>query len=169
MVMRRIAPILLVLPGLALCACDDLSGFTTSETEVYSGEVLDADIVRKGFESGTSMEMTFDIALVNGDEEHIGPGTITTIPPGHAEPLFVDADLFPIASIVHDQLSGFDFPTGRLKNYLFLASPSGPYTGHFAVVVVSLLSDGDVEVRIILGPEDLYGIFTLEKVQREEG
>ncbi len=167
--MRRIAPILLLLPGLALCACDDLSGFTTSETEIYSGEVLDADIVRRGFEPGTDMEMTFDVALVNGDEEHVGPGIITTIPPGDAEPLFQDADLLPIASIVHDQLSGFDFPTGRLKNYLFYAAPSGAYAGHMAVVVVSLLSDGDVEVRIILGPEDLYGIFTLEKIQIEEG
>lgn len=159
---------MLVLPALALCACDDLSGFTTSETEIYSGEVLDADIVRKGFEPGTSMEMTFDVALVNGDETHLGPGTITTIPPGEAEGLFNGADLLPISSVKHDQLSGLDFPTGRLKNYLFYAEPSGPYTGHMALVVVSLLSDGDVEVRIILGPEDLYGIFTLEKVQIEE-
>ncbi len=167
--MRTVAPILLVLPGLALCACDDLSGFSTGETEIYSGEVLDADIVRRGFEPGTGMEMTFDVALVNGDEEHVGPGTITTVPPGDADPLFQEADLLPITSIVHDQLSGLDFPTGRLKNYLFYAAPSGPYAGHLALVVVSLLSDGDVEVRIILGPEDLYGIFILEKIQIEEG
>ena len=167
--MRRIVPILLVLTGVVLCACDDLSGFSTSENEIYSGEVLDADIVRRGFEPGTMMEMTFDVALVHGDEEHVGPGTITTIPPGGAEPMFEEVELLPITSIVHDQLSGLDFPTGRLKNYLFYAAPSGAYTGHLALVVVSLLSDGDVEVRIILGPEDLYGVFTLEKVQIEEG
>ena len=35
------------------------------------------------------------------------------------------------------------------------------------LVVVSLLSDGDVEVRIIMGAEELYGVFTLEKTTAE--
>jgi hypothetical protein len=155
--------------GLALLACDDLSSFSTDEGELYTGEVLDAEIIRKGFEAGTALEMTFDVSQAEGDEEHVGPGAITTIPPEEGEVLFQEADLLPISSILHDSLSGFDFPTGRLKNYMYFAAASGTYEGRLALVVVSLLSDGNVEVRIILGPQDLYGVFPMEKTTIEEG
>jgi hypothetical protein len=161
---HRIFPAAVLLAaGLPLAACEDLSSFSTDEGEYYTGEVLDADIIRKGFEPGTELQMTFDVGLVEGDEEHVGPGQISTVPPEGGEVYFDVADLQPITSITHDQLSGFDFPTGRLRNYLFFANASGPLDGRLALVVVSLLSDGDVEVRIIMGAQELYGVFTLEK------
>lgn len=143
-----------------LAGCEDLDSFTTGEGQIYRGEVVDAPILRKGFEAGTTMEMDLDVSLV--DE---GPGAITTYPPGEDSPpgLFDHAPLTPIESMKNDQLSGLDFPAGRLRNYMFFATASGTYEGELALVIVSLLSDGDVEVRVILGPRDLYGIFTVQK------
>jgi hypothetical protein len=152
--------IAVVVVAFSLAACEDLDSFTTSEGQIYRGVVVDADIVRAGFASGTQLEMTFDVTLV--DE---GPGVITTYPPGEdGEPgHFDNAPLLPIAALRNDSLSGFDFPSGRLQNYMFMTTASGTYEGLLALVIVSLLSNGDVEIRVILGPEDLYGIFTLEK------
>jgi hypothetical protein len=151
------------LAAVAVAGCEDLSSFTTAEDEVYRGEVLDADIVRRGFESGAGLEMTFDVSLVNGDEGHVGPGTITTVPATEGGDVYFEhAPLVPVSAILHDQLSGLDFPTGRLKNYIFFADATGPFAGRQALVIVSLLSDGGVEARILMGGEDLYGIFTMQ-------
>jgi len=157
--------LLALLLAAAQCACEDLDSFSTGEGEIYRGEVLGSDFVLCGFAAGTRLEMTFDVSLAMGDETHVGPGTITTVPPAGEDVMFENADLVPVGSIIHDQLSAFDFPTGRLKNYLFFADASGPLAGRQALVIVSLLSDGDVEARIIMGASDLYGIFVLEKTE----
>ncbi len=157
--MRRALPVVVSLLAV-LAACEDLDSFTTKEGQIYRGEVVDAAIVRKGFEAGDRLEMSFDVTLVED-----GPGTITTYPQEEegAPTLFHHAPLVPISSLSNDQLGGFDFPSGRLRNYMFFSAASGIYEGEMALVVVSLLSDGHVEVRIIMGAQDLYGIFTLQK------
>jgi hypothetical protein len=157
---RTIAVHVVFVTGIAASACEDLDTFTTTEGQIYAGEVVDASIVRAGFEAGTRLHMTFDVALA--DE---GPGAITVFGPDEGtEPVYFDnAPLLPITSMRNDSLGGFDFPSGRLKNFMFFATASGDFEGELALVVVSLLSDGDVEARIILGSNDLYGIFLLDK------
>ncbi len=147
--------------ALLSCSCDDLSSFTTTAGEVYSGEALEGSLVLVGFEPRTRMDLTFDVDLV--DE---GPGTITIVPPGDDDARIFDAaPLLPVTALRYDSLGGLDFPSGRLRNYLFLCPAGGAFDGRDAVVIVSLMSGGDVEVRLILGTGDLYGIFLLEKTR----
>ncbi len=71
-------------------------------------------------------------------------------------------DLFPVHGLFRwlqwRQLSGdpgnCQFPGGgRIRNYMFVARPdSGPLAGRDAMVFLSLLRGGNVEVRLIAGP-----------------
>jgi hypothetical protein len=134
-------------------ACDDLAGFSTGEGEIYEGGIVDGDLVRKGFEPGTRLEMTFDVDLA--DE---GPGTITTIPPVEGGERLLDAaPLVPISSVKYDSLSGLDFPSGRLRNWIFLAPAAGRFEGRDAIVVVSLMSGGGVEARVLMARRTFTG------------
>jgi hypothetical protein len=154
-----------VIAVLLTAACDDLSSFSTSEDEVYTGSIVQAEEVRKGFEKFTFMELTLNIAEIDND-----PGTLNVTSRGDTgdeEVIFDDAALRPIQSMRYDSLSSLDFPTGRLKNYILTAAlTGGPHAGTDAFVVLSLMSDGNVEVRIISGEERLYGIFSLSKEKR---
>lgn len=150
---------------LVTTGCDDLASFSTSEDEVYMGSIVQPEEVRKGFDKLTFMELTLNIAEIDALA-----GTIHVTSRdegGEEEVLFDDAELRAIQSMRYDSLSSLDFPTGRLKNYILSTTlTGGPYAGMDAFVVLSLMSDGSVEVRIISGEERLYGIFSLTKEKR---
>ena len=153
--------LILVAAALPCASCDDLSYFTTTADEVYSGEVLEGDLLLAGFEPGSRMQLVFDIDMVSES-----PGSITVIPPdAGADVVFDGAPLLPVTALRFDSLGGLDFPSGRLRNYLFLSPAGGAYSGRDAIVVVALMSGGDIEVRVILGTDDLYGVFRLEKTR----
>jgi hypothetical protein len=156
---------LFVVAVIMTAGCDDLSSFSTSEDEVYTGSIVQAEEVRKGFDKLTFMELTLNIAEIDNQ-----PGILQVTSrneSGAEEVLFDNAELRPIQSMKYDSLSSLDFPTGRLKNYILSATLTGGlHAGTDAFIVLSLMSDGNVEVRIISGEERLYGIFSLSKEKR---
>ncbi len=145
--------------------CEDLSSFSTAPNEVYRGDIIQPEEVRKGFGRFSRLELTLDMAKI--DES---PGTMTVVSRdelGGEEIIFDAALLAPISSLKYDALSGIDFPTGRLKNYILVATVSSArFSGAEAIIVLSLMSNGSVEVRIISGRDSLFGIFSLKKETR---
>ena len=140
--------------------CDTLGEFSTGEGEVYRGEIagvndptncpgeIDCSFIRRGFPYGTTLDLTFD-----PERQYENPGTISTS--GEVcGPTFTDTLLLPIPPLAHDQLGLYEFPGGgRIRNYMFVASPeTGPLAGRDAMVFLSLIRGGNIEVRIIAGP-----------------
>jgi hypothetical protein len=182
-------------------ACDDLTEFRTAPDARYVGEVNGSDsdqskpsFIREGFASHTQLSLTFDpdaaarFVADAGARGVMSPGTIHTFvcPPADAhckerkQPAaeFDHAELEPISNLTHDALSQYDFPGGgRLRNYMFFARthatdelPSRP-----AMIFVSLMDDGRVEVRVIASSvvgesgetiaPPLFGVFVLERTE----
>lgn len=145
---------------MALVGCDALGEFRTGEGEVYRGEIagvydpencpdgVDCSFIRRGFPSGVILELTFD-----PEQQYENPGTISTTGED-CEPTFTDTPLLPIPPLAHDQLGLYEFPGGgRVRNYMFVARPvDGPLAGRDAMVFLSLIRGGDIEVRILAGP-----------------
>jgi hypothetical protein len=168
--------------------CESLGEFRTGDGEVYRGEIqgvndpescpegIDCSFIRRGFPSGMTLDLTFD-----PDQQYDMPGTISTSGES-CGPTFDDTPLLAIVPLVHDQLSQYDFPgSGRIRNFMFVAQPeAGPLAGRDAMVFISLIRGGSMEVRIIAGPGsvicdpancaelesglcDFFGVFTLGK------
>jgi hypothetical protein len=163
--------------------CSDLDEFGTRPDQRYVGTVIgtEADdscpegracsFIRRGFAVGTEMRMRFD-----PDEITARPGSISTTGGACAAPVFDETPLLPIAPLAHDPLSLYDFPGGgRIRSFIFVARPSdGPLSGRDAMIFVSLIRGGDVELRVIAGPGDdcapeeceacdYFGVFRLRK------
>lgn len=192
--------------SLALFACVDLREFKTQGREIYRGEVVGSDadpnmesFVRKGFASHTVLELTFDPSATDvvspnqpGDTPRSSPGTVNTYvcPFGAARcdqeqrtpGPFQNAPLISIDGLVHDPLSQYTFPGGgRLRNYIFgvrfLSEVNERSTGRDAMVFVSLMESGQIEVRVMApavlardGVEErwpaLFGIFSLQRMRQ---
>lgn len=186
---------------LALCACDELGEFRTADGEIFHGEVIgsttkpdEASFIREGFVSHTEMDLTFDPALARTPAEHDGKprqpaGTLDTYvcppdtdlcPKAQRKPgPFRRSALEPIERLSHDALSEYDFPGGgRLRNYILGAhfdseTSSGGTVDRHALVFLSLMENGAVEVRVLAGsmqePDGdeqlpaLFGVFVLER------
>lgn len=145
---------------LAWTGCDSLSEFDTGEDEIYTGSVagvndptncpdgIDCSFIRRGFPYGTMLDLQFDSFSVFDT-----PGTIST----RGEicgATFEDTPLLPIPPLAHDQLGLYEIPgRGRLRNYMFVARPeAGALAGRDAMVFVSLIRGGSIEVRVVAGP-----------------
>ena len=173
-------------------SCDQVGEFNTDSNQIYIGEVvgvndpdncpngIDCSFIRRGFPAETTLEMTFDTDSLFND-----PGLLTTLgePCG---PTFDLTPLLPIPPLAFDQLGLYEFPGGgRIKNYMFVARPeTGALAGRDAMVFVSLIRGGTIEVRIIAGPGqeicdptdcallldgqcDFYGYFDLQRENLE--
>lgn len=164
---------------LAFCAgCEDLREWKTGPNDVFRGEVTGSDadpavdsFIRKGFESHTLLELSFDPystdALAPVDAGDALPRTVVagsidtyTCPNGRSECAveertagpFVNAPLIAIEALSHDPLSQYTFPGGgRLRNYIFgvhfLSVRDKQVTGRDAMIFVSLMENKRVEVR----------------------
>ena len=172
----------------AASGCDTLGEFRTGEGEVYRGDIagvndpencpdgIDCSFIRRGFPWGVTLELTFD-----PDEQYTNPGTISTFGEDCAQ-TFSATPLLPIPPLAHDQLGLYEFPGGgRIRNYMFVARPeAGPLAGRDAMVFVSLIRGGNIEVRIVAGPGlvicdpadctaidsgqcDYFGVFSLNR------
>lgn len=170
--MRPLSSLLLV-AALALAACDDLSRFRTDGASVYRGEVVGDEglsFVRRGFAPGTVLELELDPTRPDVPQ----PGSLTSsVDAVRGERVFDATPLRSIAPLQHDLLSEYDFPGGgRVRNYLYVARPtSGPLAGRDAMIFISLLDDGGVEVRVIAGEGieengDHFGVFRMVRVER---
>jgi hypothetical protein len=144
--MRPALPTLAAILAVAsTVACRDLSGFSTTNGDHYENLVVGAGFVLTGIQPTTSLCLTLDT-----DHLQDAPGAIST-----NDGLFMTTPLRPIPQLWHDPLSTFSFGEGRLKNLLYVATPT---TGEDVFVVVSLMQSGDIEVRLLRGaprlPED---------------
>ncbi len=172
----------------AAVGCDSLGEFNTGEDEIYTGLIagvddpencpggIDCSFIRRGFPYGAELDLRFDPFGVYDD-----PGTISTRGE-NCGATFDNTLLLPIPPLQHDQLGLYEFPGGgRLRNYMFVARPeSGPLAGRDAMVFLSLIRGGSIEVRIVAGPGlvlcdpsdcaeldaggcDFFGFFSLER------
>jgi hypothetical protein len=187
---------------LALAGCDQLDEFRTKNGQVFHGEVIgsttDPDapsFIREGFVSHTEMDLTFDPALASSpapgrdDRVQEPAGTLDTyvcppetdLCPKKQRKMgpFDGALLEPIERLNHDALSQYDFPGGgRLRNYIlgvhFDADvPDAGTLDRNALVFLSLMENGQVEVRVLAGsvraPDSdeelpaLFGVFVLKR------
>lgn len=156
--------------------------------------------IRKGIASHTLLELTFDpystdtTAAVNdaGDvlPRTVVAGSVNTYlcPQGRLQcastertrGLFVDAPLTTIDALTHDPLSQYTFPGGRLRNYMFgvhfVSTRDSQNTGRDAMLFVSLMENGQIEVRVMApgvfasapGEERwpaMFGVFQLQRTQ----
>ncbi|MCB9600194.1 MAG: hypothetical protein H6721_01605 [Sandaracinus sp.] len=149
--MLRFVPLLLLALG-----CETLGAWSTDDDEIYRGVVVGNDepdcatgscsFIRRGFAPRTTLELDLD------PENASTPGTLTTVDE-RCGPTFTNEPLRPIATLAHDALSQYDFPGGqRARNFIYAMEPTtGPLAGRDAMVFVSLMRDGDVEVRIVAG------------------
>ncbi|MEM9188416.1 MAG: hypothetical protein AAGF12_04540 [Myxococcota bacterium] len=144
-----------------LSGCTDLAEFEGS----YSGLVVgdgEEVFIRRGFPAETRLQLADFVPPPSA-----GPvGSLTTID----YDAFSGTRLEQISPLEHDQLSAYDFPgAGRVRNYIFVARPTGgPLGGRDVMVFVSLMDEDSVELRIISGSGDEtrgdhYGFFKLER------
>lgn len=155
---------MVLLLGIALCACADLDRYGTRQDEVWRGTVVSSRFVRRGFDTLPTLEL----APLDLENTTSGPGRITT-----SDGIFREAALLPIAAAEYDALASLDLGAGRRSFMYLVAISDGPHAGELAIAVVSLLEDETVEVRIVRGtgadPEgdDLYGVFPLTRQKRD--
>ena len=132
---------------LGLTGCRDLSSFS-SGGDSYAGPVVQATFVLAGMDPSTSLCMTIDT-----DHLQDGPGALST-----SDGRFATVPLRPIPQVWQDPLSTFTFGEGRLKNLMYVATASTPFSdgnGNDVFVVVSLMQSGGIEVRLIRGAPGL--------------
>jgi hypothetical protein len=130
--------LLLLLTALG-AACADVGSFTTQPGECYRGQIVSASFVRTGFEEGTLLSLTFDTSSLG---DGVGVAGVMWTSDGR----FAGSSLRQMEQLAHDSLSQFQFPGGRIRNYLFNVVPSDRVP---AIVVVSLMENGLVEARIL--------------------
>lgn len=148
--------------------CQELSSFSTAEDEIYRGKILKPEEVRKGFSEQTNIQLYLKLPPENGTGGWITvKSTIETEEGKKQYLIFNESPLRQIPSLQYDALSNFNFPTGRLKNYMFMADGITYNEKEFeAICIISLMADGKVEARIISGVDRFYGIFILEKEKK---
>ncbi len=147
--------------GIPLFGCDNLSDFSTEPGECYSGDIIDAAFVRSGsFDAGVRLTLELDVSAL-GEAEMAGAWLTTS------DGLFSHSPVQQMAALSLDQLSLLSFPSGRIRSYLAYAADT---EGVIANVVISLMENGDAEVRIFRPaqtPDDsLFGLF---RVTRQTG
>lgn len=156
--MRRMIQSLVMglLLGMVGIACDSMSDYSTKDDTCYAGSIIDADFVRLGaFNAGVKMKMSLDVnALAKGNRT----GAIISTDDG----LFSGSPVKQMLELTRDSLSLLHFPGGRNRNYLAYAPDKD---GNVANVIISLMENGDVEVRIFRPTIDqadaLFGVFRL--------
>jgi hypothetical protein len=203
MLLRRWLCVILPLAWTA-AGCNALQQFRTGPNDVFNGEVIGSDsqksepsFIRQGFDSHTEMDLTFDPELASKyvasskqtAPRSASPGTIDTYlcpstvdfcsanrrTAGH----FQHSKLEQIPNLTQDALSQYDFPGGgRLRNYIFVARFESELNAspiaRSAMVFLSLMEDGKVEVRVISpsildtdGKTELlpalFGVFVLDR------
>lgn len=138
--------------------CTDLGSFSTTYGECYRGNIVTAEFVRTGFDQNAQLSLTLDVSALSegrGDAGQIWSN----------DGRFNGAIVSQMEQLAHDNLSLFQFPGGRIRNYLAHATATD---GSPAVIVISLMEDGRVEARVIrAAPENdrtvlpLFGVFRL--------
>lgn len=140
---------------LCLCAgCRDVDRFDTTGDDAFCGSIVDAQFVRTttqegGFERALRMRLEIDVEALT-----TVPGTVTTddAADGPCSPLptFDGAPLLATPEVQHDPISMLSLGESHEENLVTWVESTcrGPM-----LAVVSLLTSGDVEVRLLKPPE----------------
>ena len=150
----------------AAMGCRDVRNFSTGAGHHYEGTVVAGNFVRTGVADATKACVTLD-----ADHLQDAPGTLST-----SDGRFASTALRPIPQIWHDPLSTLQFGEGRVKNLMYMATPlvadADAAEPPDVTVIVSLMDDGNVELRLLRGaPADaappalspIFGVFALDK------
>jgi hypothetical protein len=164
----RLAALALAAAGLG---CTSVAGYSTAPDESYCGAVTSVAGFREGIAASARMRLTLDALALDGEAS---PGSVWTAEDAEgaapARQLLTAAALRRIPALENDPLSVPDLGGGRDLTHLFALTPSpsgeAPLLG-----VVSLRSDGGVEVRLLqpgvaagaAGQEPIFGLFVLSK------
>jgi hypothetical protein len=142
----------LVALSLCLFGCRSLERFDTSGDPAYCGSILKAPLFQDGFlpdgvEPGFFLRLELDI-----DRLTTRPGTITSndevfgMCREKGGALFQEAELRAIEEIFHDALSQMEFGEGHQHDFFAWVDSTCQGT---MLAVVSLLTNGSVEVRLL--------------------
>ena len=139
-------------------ACADEDAFTTAPGECFRGRIVGADFVRTGFDQQAGALLTIDVRALTGGVA--GAGYLWT-----TDGIFAGAAVSQMSQISNDAISLFQFPGGRIRNYLAHAHTQD---GAPAMLVISLMENDRVELRVIRPPAEgaddppaLFGVFRL--------
>jgi hypothetical protein len=136
----------------AFLGCRSLDRFDTSGAPAYCGTILKAPLFQDGLlpdgaEPGLNLRLEIDT-----DRLTTRPGTLTSndavfgLCSGKGGALFQDAELRAIEEIVHDSLSNLEFGDGHQHDFFAWVDSTCQGT---MLAVVSLLTNGSVEVRLL--------------------
>jgi hypothetical protein len=157
----RALPAILLLAFVA--GCEDELNFSTAETEVYSGAVVEAEFLTARpdraqhlFAPGTVMELQLHMRSLDTQ-----PGTVNT-----SDGMFDHVELVMLPEISSDRLSDLEIPGNFMRSLIFLAPVSdSELAGADAVLFVSLgKTEENVQVRALAGAGEgrrAYGVFQL--------
>ncbi len=157
---------LFVVWGVLSQACTNIGDFSTGAGECYEGVVVSDLSVRRGIEPDVRMVLTIDVdALTRGNDLATEPLDQLAQPAARISTSDGQFEQTPVAQMLqlpHDSLSLFQFPGGRVRNYLAYAVTN---TGALVTVIVSLMENDEVEVRVLrplVGDHPaLFGVFRL--------
>lgn len=161
---------LLLAAAAPLIACDTVDRFDTGPDAAYCGQIVGATFVRQAFDRQLQLQLRLNMA-----ELSTLPGELSTadsdIGPCAPEALFTKAKLRAPQKLENDALSAFSFSDGSLTN--FLSWVDSTCAGTF-LAVVSLMRDGEVEVRLMKGALDAdgkesgpFGVFKLRRSESQ--
>jgi len=152
----RLCSLVAALGALASSACRSLDRFDAEQPAAYCGGVVGASAFQAGFiptGSPPSLELRLHLdtsALTTR------PGTLSTNDAGTGicgkNALFTDATLRAIPEVLHDALSQLEFGEGHEQDFFAWVDSTCKGT---MLAVVSLLSNGSVEVRLLKPAPDL--------------
>lgn len=163
--------------ALLSCACTNIGEFSTGLGECYRGKIVNAPFILAGFAAGTQLSMTLDTNAIAAADVDGGPenaGVVWT-----SDGKFSASAITQMSQLANDSLSQFQFPGGRIRNYLVYVVAAD---GVPAMMVISLMENGVVEARIMRPETDicplgvascetptpyeaLYGVFRLDLEQ----
>lgn len=169
----------------ASVGCRSLDRFNAEKPAAYCGDVVGASGARDehdpAFQTGlipSGSPPTLRVRLqLDTSSLNDRPGTLTSNDAGHGicgdSPLFDEAPLRAIPELLHDALSQLEFGQGHEHDLLAWVDSTCKGT---MLVVVSLLSNGAVEVRLFKPAPDLppmtdqadlagFGLFYLQRHQ----
>lgn len=138
--------------ALAVMGCRSLDRFDTSGEAAYCGNIVGAQLFQDGFiPENTPPSLSLVLEL---DTDHLTtrPGTLTSndqttgLCRATGEPLFRNAPLRAITETFHDDLSQAEFGEGHQHDFFAWVDSTCQGT---MVAVVSLLTNGAVEVRLM--------------------
>jgi hypothetical protein len=131
--------------GLLLAGCQDLRAFRGS----WSGHAAADPTLLAGFAADQTAALTIDEA----DQQTLA-GTVTV------SPLLEGVPVEPVRRAAGDALGNIRVGRDALRSYVGFAQPT---SGAPPLVVISLLPDDRVELRVVRGADELYGIFPLTR------